>query len=67
MSTNEVMKRLTVVATIILPLTFVVGVYGMNFETMPELGWRYGYHAVLVGMLGVSGVLLAYFRREGWL
>ena len=67
MSTNEVMKRLTVVATIILPLTFVVGIYGMNFETMPELGWRYGYHATLLGMLGVAGVLLAYFRREDWL
>jgi len=67
MSTNEVMKRLTVVATIILPLTFVVGVYGMNFETMPELGWRYGYLATLAGMLGVAAILLAYFRREDWL
>jgi len=71
MSTNEVMKRLTVVATIILPLTFVVGVYGMNFGesayNMPELTWTYGYPAVLVGMAAVSLVLLAYFRREGWL
>ncbi|MFB6121040.1 MAG: magnesium/cobalt transporter CorA [Halobacteriaceae archaeon] len=67
MSTNEVMKRLTVVATIILPLTFVAGIYGMNFETMPELGWRYAYPASLLGMLGVAAILLAYFRREDWL
>ncbi len=71
MSTNEVMKKLTVVATIVLPLTFVVGVYGMNFEgspyNMPELGWTYGYPAVMVGMGLVAGVMLAYFRQEGWL
>ncbi|ELZ85068.1 magnesium Mg(2+)/cobalt Co(2+) transport protein [Haloferax elongans ATCC BAA-1513] len=72
-STNEVMKTLTVVATIILPLTFVVGVYGMNFDpaassfNMPELGWRYGYLATMLGMAGVAGILLVYFRREGWL
>ncbi|MFC6988834.1 magnesium/cobalt transporter CorA [Haloplanus sp. GCM10025708] len=70
-STNEVMKRLTVVATIILPLTFVVGVYGMNFGdspyNMPELGWTYGYPAVVVGMFLVALVMLAYFREEEWL
>ncbi len=70
-STNEVMKRLTVVATIILPLTFVAGIYGMNFEgspyNMPELGWTYAYPAVMLGMLGVTAVMLAYFRQEGWL
>jgi magnesium transporter len=70
-STNEVMKRLTVVATIILPLTFVVGVYGMNFGggpyNMPELGWRFAYPAVLVGMALTALVMLRYFRREGWL
>ncbi|MFB6195767.1 MAG: magnesium/cobalt transporter CorA [Haloplanus sp.] len=70
-STNEVMKRLTVVATIILPLTFVVGVYGMNFEGgpygMPELGWRFGYPAVLLGMALTAGVMLRYFRSEDWL
>ncbi|MFB6107522.1 MAG: magnesium/cobalt transporter CorA [Haloplanus sp.] len=70
-STNEVMKRLTVVATIILPLTFVVGVYGMNFQggqyNMPELGWTFGYPAVLLGMTLTSLVLLRYFRAEGWL
>jgi magnesium transporter len=70
-STNEVMKKLTVVATIILPLTFIVGVFGMNFGdspyNMPELGWRFAYPAVMVGMATVSAVLLGYFRREGWL
>jgi len=70
-STNEVMKTLTVVATILLPLTFIVGVYGMNFDggpfNMPELGWTYGYPAVMVGMALVSLIMVAYFRAEGWL
>ncbi|SEA12386.1 magnesium transporter [Haloplanus vescus] len=70
-STNEVMKRLTVVATIILPLTFVVGVYGMNFDggpyNMPELGWQFGYPAVLVGMALTASIMLWYFRSEDWL
>lgn len=66
-STNEVMKRLTVVATIVLPLTFVAGVYGMNFETMPELGWAGGYFAVLLGMAGVTLVLVGYFRHQDYL
>ena len=66
-STNEVMKRLTVIATILLPLTFVVGIYGMNFTVMPELGWTFGYPAVMLGMLAVSVILLGYFRQENWL
>ncbi len=70
---NEVMKVLTVIATIFIPLTFVVGVYGMNFNTqaspynMPELGWRYGYPGVLLLMAVVAGGMLAYFRRKKWL
>jgi magnesium transporter len=71
LSTNEVMKKLTVVATIVLPLTFVVGVYGMNFEggayNMPELGWTYGYPAVMLGMLAVTVILVAYFRESGYI
>jgi magnesium transporter len=71
MSTNDVMKTLTVVATIILPLTFVAGVYGMNFSggplNMPELGWTYGYPAVMLGMALAAAVLVVYFRRENWL
>lgn len=70
-STNEVMKKLTVVATIVLPLTFIVGIFGMNFGdspyNMPELGWTYGYPAVMIGMGAVAFVLLLYFRRENWL
>ena len=70
-STNEVMKALTVVATIFLPLTFVVGVYGMNFSgdatNMPELTWAYAYPAVMLGMLGVAGAMLWYFRRQRYI
>ncbi|WP_049979861.1 magnesium/cobalt transporter CorA [Halolamina rubra] len=70
-STNEVMKTLTVVATIFIPLTFVVGVYGMNFAgtplSMPELGWTYGYPATMLGMALVAALMLAHFRRQGWL
>lgn len=70
LSTNEVMKKLTVVATVVLPLTFVVGIYGMNFAdspyNMPELSWTYGYPAIMLGMLGVTILLIAYFRQEGY-
>lgn len=70
-STNEVMKTLTVVATIILPLTLVAGIFGMNFQgggyNMPELAWPFGYPAVMLGMGLVSAIMLVYFRREGWL
>lgn len=65
--TNEVMKVLTVMATIFIPLTFLVGVWGMNFEHMPELHQRWAYPAVWVLMLAVAGVLFVYFRRRGWI
>jgi magnesium transporter len=45
----------------------VVGVYGMNFETMPELGWTLGYPAVVLGMFGMAGIMIWYFRQEEWL
>lgn len=64
---NEVMKMLTIIATVFMPLSFIAGIYGMNFEYMPELGWRWGYPAVLVLMLIVAVGLLYYFRRRGWL
>ncbi len=70
---NEVMKVLTIIATIFIPLSFVAGLYGMNFDpqaspwNMPELAWYWGYPAVLLVMLVMVGGLLAYFRRRGWL
>ncbi len=63
---NEVMKVLTVIATIFIPLTFIVGVYGMNFRYMPELAWRWGYPLVLLLMVGVSGLMVYYFKRKKW-
>jgi len=70
---NEIMKVLTVMATIFIPLTFIVGVYGMNFDTkaspynMPELTWAYGYPALLVLMAAVAGGMLYFFRRKRWI
>lgn len=64
---NSVMKVLTVIATIFIPLTFITSLYGMNFKHMPELNWVFGYPLVLALMVGVSGVMLLYFRRRGWI
>ena len=64
---NEVMKVLTVIATIFIPVTFVAGIYGMNFQWMPELGWRWGYPAALGLMALMAGGMVAYFRRRDWL
>jgi magnesium transporter len=64
---NEVMKVLTIIATIFIPLTFIAGIYGMNFEKMPELGWTYGYPAVWGVMAVTTVAMLVYFRRKGWL
>ena len=63
---NEVMKTLTLVATIFIPLTFLVGVYGMNFDVMPELRWRWGYAAVWAAMIAIGAGLLTWFRRRNW-
>jgi magnesium transporter len=64
---NEVMKALTIVATLLLPLTFIVGIYGMNFDHMPELHWKYGYHCVWLVMIAVTSGMLWFFRRRGWI
>jgi magnesium transporter len=64
---NEVMKVLTLMASIFIPLTFIAGIYGMNFEYMPELQQRWGYLAVLGIMLTTAFVMVVYFRRRGWL
>jgi magnesium transporter len=64
---NEVMKVLTIIATIFIPVTFVAGVYGMNFHHMPELAWRWAYPAVLLIMLAIALWMVFYFKRKGWL
>ena len=70
---NEVMKVLTIIATVFIPLTFVVGVYGMNFDpnaspyNMPELQWQYGYPAVMFLMMLIALALVWFFQRKGWL
>lgn len=63
---NEIMKVLTLISTIMLPLTFIAGVYGMNFEHMPELKAHWGYPAVLGLMAATAGGLLLWFRKRGW-
>ncbi len=64
---NQVMKVLTVMSSIFIPLTFIVGVYGMNFHYMPELEWRLGYPAVWLFMIALTGVLLILFKRKKWM
>ncbi|MCC7201897.1 MAG: magnesium/cobalt transporter CorA [Nitrospirae bacterium] len=64
---NEIMKFLTIIGTIFIPLTFIVGIYGMNFEFMPEIRWRYGYFAVMAFMLGIGVFMLFYFKKKKWL
>lgn len=71
--TNQVMKVLTIVATIFIPLTFLCGLYGMNFDpetspyNMPELKWRYGYPVFLIALILIFLVMVGYFRRKGWI
>ncbi|MBL8002335.1 MAG: magnesium/cobalt transporter CorA [Flavobacteriales bacterium] len=67
MRMGQVMKLLTVISTIFIPLTFIVGVYGMNFDHMPELHWRFGYYMVMGLMLTISLVMLLWFRKKRWL
>ena len=65
--TNDIMKTLAVVSAIILPLTLIAGIYGMNFEYMPELHSRYGYYSTLAVMALITAILLVYFWRRGWI
>ena len=64
---NEVMKVLTIMASIFIPLTFMAGIYGMNFQNMPELQARWGYPFLLAAMIAVAVGMIWYFRSKGWL
>lgn len=63
---NEVMKVLTIIATIFIPLTFIAGIYGMNFEYMPELGWRNGYFMVWLVMIAIAAYMVYFFKKKDW-
>ncbi|EXX84653.1 metal transporter [Paenibacillus darwinianus] len=63
---NTIMKTLTVITTIFMPLTFIAGVYGMNFANMPELEWHWGYFTVLAVMIAIGSGMFAWFKRKGW-
>jgi len=64
---NDVMKVLTIIATVFIPITFIAGLYGMNFKFMPEVQWRWGYPIVLLIMAAAVAAMLFYFRRRKWL
>lgn len=64
---NEVIRVLTIISTIFIPLTFIVGVYGMNFKYFPELDWRYGYATIWMVMLAIAAGMLGYFRYKRWI
>ena len=64
---NEIMKVLTIIATLFIPVTFVAGIYGMNFKVMPELDWRWGYPFFWLVVVVIAALMLAYFRRRKWL
>ena len=66
MKMNEIMKVLTIVSTIFIPLTFIAGIYGMNFANMPELDWKWSYPAVWIVMIVITGLMLVYFKRKNW-
>lgn len=65
--TNDVMKVLTIIATIFIPLTFIAGIYGMNFDNMPELHWKYGYFVVWGIMIFIILIMIVFFKRKKWL
>ncbi len=64
---NMIMKRLTSISTILMSVTLIAGIYGMNFQHMPELGWKYGYIFALLSMVGVGLLLYIYLKKVKWL
>lgn len=66
MKMNEIMKVLTIVSTIFIPLTFIAGIYGMNFAYMPELDWPWAYPAVWIVMIIITGIMVVYFKKKNW-
>jgi magnesium transporter len=64
---NEVMKVLTIVATVFIPITFIAGVYGMNFKNMPELTWPWGYGLIWLLMLTIVVAMIILFKKKRWL
>jgi len=64
---NETMMFLTIIGTIFIPLTFITGIYGMNFRYMPEIGWRFGYPIAMFFMAGIAILMLFYFNKKKWL
>lgn len=64
---NAIMKVLTMIATTFIPLSFVAGIYGMNFERMPELEWAYGYPTVLAVMAVIGLLMVLFFKKQKWL
>ena len=64
---NQIMQVLTIIGTIFIPLTFLAGIYGMNFQYMPELGWRNSYPALWMLMIIITGIMVVFFRRRKWL
>ncbi|MGL4769254.1 MAG: CorA family divalent cation transporter [Mycoplasmoidaceae bacterium] len=63
---NEIMKVLTMISTIFIPLSFLVGLYGMNFETIPELQWKYGYFLLLGVLFSIVGSMAYFFKKKKW-
>lgn len=65
--TNDIMRTLTIISVFFMPLTFIVGVYGMNFTHMPELEWYYGYPAIMITMALLALIIFYWFKRKNWL
>lgn len=65
--TNDIVRILTIITTLFMPLTFITGLYGMNFSIMPELEWRFGYPVVLLAMLLIEVAMIVYFKRKRWI